>query len=371
MFYINVPSSINQRNHFISKFNETFSAPEETYENFEKRLKAWEAINRVPDYSLPNVNEHFLYIRKTRTRFGNAIFEFISGLAIGRNLNRSVLFDVNFTALLRTFPNIKPYLHLAPIPISVGEIPLPIIKETGAGYFESWMYHAIPKEVDVCICCYFQSYKYFQGMEDEVRQMLKPSTTYVKKASMYMKMIAKRSRKRTKPKTFVGVHVRRGDMATRDAWKSGRLAGNAEYIRTAMNYYRTHFDNVHFIICSDDIHWCRANIKSGSDVSFSNSGDYRFDFVLLSQCDHSIMTVGTFGWWSSWLSNGTVVYYDYQNKPGSYFERRLRNDDFFPPTWIPMTRILDEQKQKQKKKKISRSQKPKWNTKTKLQKYHI
>ena len=90
------------------------------------------------------------------------------------------------------------------------------------------------------------------------------------------------------------------------------------------------------------------NIPPSKDVTFSLSGDYKFDLVLLSLCNHSIMTVGTFGWWGSWLTNGTVVYYDYQNKPGSYFARRMRTEDFFPPSWIPISKILEEAKKPKK-----------------------
>ena len=349
--YVNVPNR-NRKAHFVPKFNKKFNAPEETDDNLEVRLRAWEAINYVPDSPLGNANEHFIFVGNTHTRFGNTIFQFVSGLAIGRALNRTVLFSGNFTELLGVFPNTKQYLRMAPPQISSGFVPLPHIGETGAAYYDSWIYQAIPKDVDVQICCYFQSYKYFQEIENDVRRMLKPNQKYVEKASTYFEKITNvRDTKegiRRGQRTFVGVHVRRGDMATRQAWNAGRLAASAKYIQTAMKYYRNHYNNVQFVICSDDIHWCMDNIPPSNDVTFSLSGDYKFDLVLLSRCNHSIMTVGTFGWWGSWLTNGTVVYYDYQNKPGSYFARRMRTEDFFPPSWIPIGKILEEAKKPKK-----------------------
>jgi galactoside 2-L-fucosyltransferase 1/2 len=31
--------------------------------------------------------------------------------------------------------------------------------------------------------------------------------------------------------------------------------------------------------------------------------------IFLSMCNHTIITVGSFGWWSAWLANGTTVYF--------------------------------------------------------------
>ena len=33
------------------------------------------------------------------------------------------------------------------------------------------------------------------------------------------------------------------------------------------------------------------------------------DMALLSLCEHTVVSVGSFGWWSAWLANGVTVYY--------------------------------------------------------------
>ena len=43
------------------------------------------------------------------------------------------------------FPNTKQYLRMAPRQISSGFVPLPHIGETGAAYYDSWIYQAIPR----------------------------------------------------------------------------------------------------------------------------------------------------------------------------------------------------------------------------------
>ena len=345
--YTNIPSSnknqLDGRVHFVPQFERDFN-PGVGEGDMIGRVKAWEALNDVTDYSTSNPHDNFIYVGRTHTRLGNTIFEFVSGLAIGRALNRTVLFSRHFTELLHVFPNTRPYMRMAPMAIDSEFVPLPLIREAGAAFYEDWIYDTIPKDLNVQICCYFQSYKYFKDMEEEVRRILQPSQEYLTQVSDFTQKISNANanskiKASSLPKTFVGVHVRRGDVATRGAWESGRVAAPKEYIFHAMQYYRTHFSNVHFIVCSNDIHWCTDNIPEGKDVTFSLSKDEQFDLVLLSQCDHSIMTVGTFGWWGSWLANGTVVYYHYQNKPGSYYGRRMRNKDFFPPSWIPATKL--------------------------------
>jgi galactoside 2-L-fucosyltransferase 1/2 len=55
--------------------------------------------------------------------------------------------------------------------------------------------------------------------------------------------------------------------------------------------------------------WREENIK-GDDVLnvFANPRD--IDMCALSMCNHTIITVGSFGWWSAWLANGTTVTFD-------------------------------------------------------------
>ncbi len=269
----------------------------------------------------------------------------MSGLAIARTLNRTVYFSRDFRQLLRLFPGTQRHLRVAPAALDAGHVPLPNFREGGYGRYEPRTFEALPRDVNAVLCCYFQSYKYFAGMEDEVREMLQPRDTYVAQAHTYLRDVAKQ-RGRIGPLTFVGVHVRRGDMSTPEAFRSGRLGAQRRYLSNAMTSFRDRYANAHFLVCSDDITWCEKNIPPSQDVTFvtsHTSSDAYSDFTLLSQCNHSIMTVGTFGWWAAWLAGGTTVYYRHQNRPASVFGRQLVNEDFFPPTWIPMENAPEPQ----------------------------
>lgn len=42
---------------------------------------------------------------------------------------------------------------------------------------------------------------------------------------------------------------------------------------------------------------------------FSPFTDPVDDMALMIQCDHVIVTSGSFGWWGAWLSGGTRLYF--------------------------------------------------------------
>ena len=56
----------------------------------------------------------------------------------------------------------------------------------------------------------------------------------------------------------------------------------------------------------------------------------------LSMCNHTIITVGSFGWWSAWLANGTTVYFKDVAKQNSPLRKAFSKDmsDFFFPSWV-------------------------------------
>jgi galactoside 2-L-fucosyltransferase 1/2 len=58
------------------------------------------------------------------------------------------------------------------------------------------------------------------------------------------------------------------------------------------------------------------------------------DLAIISSCNHVVMSVGTFGWWGSFLNmqGGHTIYY---SKPDSDWEnKKIIPDDHFPPNWV-------------------------------------
>ncbi|XP_069494438.1 galactoside alpha-(1,2)-fucosyltransferase 2-like [Ambystoma mexicanum] len=138
--------------------------------------------------------------------------------------------------------------------------------------------------------------------------------------------------------TFVGVHVRRGDYVVhmpRD-WKGA--IGDRAYLQEAMDYFRKKYQEPIFVVASNGMPWCKENINaSNGDVYFagdSNESTPANDFALLVQCNHTIMTIGTFGWWAGYLAGGEVVYLTNFTSPKSKLPHYFHYKDTYLPEWI-------------------------------------
>ncbi len=141
---------------------------------------------------------------------------------------------------------------------------------------------------------------------------------------------------------MIGVHIRRGDMVTNQKHVDyGYTVADQQYLEIAVKYYENIFEqqDLVFIVCSDDIKWAKQHFNFTSHhVVFSENRTDVLDLAILSKCDHTIMTTGTFGWWASWLAGGQVVYYSNYPRKYSRLERSFSKDktDYFPPEWIGM-----------------------------------
>jgi len=58
---------------------------------------------------------------------------------------------------------------------------------------------------------------------------------------------------------------------------------------------------------------------------------------ILANCDHVIISIGTFGWWSGMLSGGEVVYYENEFKMEHKINKgKVETKDYYPPKWKKM-----------------------------------
>jgi galactoside 2-L-fucosyltransferase 1/2 len=122
--------------------------------------------------------------------------------------------------------------------------------------------------------------------------------------------------------TWIGIHVRRSDFVQYKA------ASSDEYLFNAIEYYTRRYPNAHFVVASDDKSYCKKLFHDRSNVfltprSFS-PGD---DLITLSLCQHSIITGGTFGWWTAYLANGEVVH-------DTAYPTTCEKDEYYYPSWF-------------------------------------
>ena len=191
-----------------------------------------------------------------------------------------------------------------------------------------WKYDKRWRTFNLTTWGYLQSWKYFQNNTDEVRTAFTIRRTFLHEALKFLSYHTKSD------DILIGLHVRRGDFTVKGTADLGFATASVHYIRKAMDFYREFYDRPVFVVVSDDIPWCRENIK-GSDVIYSPFMEPIIDMAILTSCDHSIITGGSFGWWGAWLAGGKVVYLKDYPTPGSWLETQIQ--DYYPKHWIGMS----------------------------------
>ncbi|KAK7055037.1 Glycosyl transferase 11 [Halocaridina rubra] len=106
------------------------------------------------------------------------------------------------------------------------------------------------------------------------------------------------------------------------------------YFHKAISYYRNKFPKPLFVIASDDRTYIENTFGKIKDIVFAPGKSKEQDLAILASCDHSIISVGSFGFWAGYLTGGEVVYPDIYVNSVYPFSRpiyELSQLDFFTP----------------------------------------
>lgn len=268
-------------------------------------------------------------------RLGNWLFQYASTYAIAQETKHRMILPVKHP-LRKIFKHIKAN---AKTPRN-----LSLHHEIQSMIFSPQLLNYSMSEADLAVCCYLQSWRYFDDHKESIRKQFTFRDSITKKAQRILHFFKNESMEHisdiTQEVSFVGVHIRRGDVNSKLARNQGFLPAPKSYIKRAMEYFKSHLRYVVFVMSSDDPGWCLKefwNEIQRKEV-FMSPGlrDYE-DLCLLSHCNHSIMTVGSFGWWTAWLAGGDVVYYKDWPRVGSQVASHIKPEDYFPPYWIPLS----------------------------------
>ena len=279
-------------------------------------------------------------------RLGNTMFSFAAALGIGK-LN-------NLTAVVeRSSPLVETFRILEPISIDMDNT----MAYTSVNYFEYGrrgsaydrgtrnLFEVIRSQPNhVQLQGYFQSWRYFDNVVDRVRQNFVFHEHILSEAKLFLSSVKPTAWKENDVDfTRVGVHVRRGDLVMIPRiHQFGYTVATADYFHSAMKYFAERYYHVQFVVCSDDIEWCHSSLPTAADIGsnvnivFSENRSPKVDLAILAHCNHTVMSVGSFGWWAAWLANGTTVYYADWPRPFSRLEYHVDKNDYFPKHWIPM-----------------------------------
>jgi hypothetical protein len=180
-------------------------------------------------------------------------------------------------------------------------------------------YNEIPYTPNLKLNGYYQSEKYFKHNRDKILECFSIDDES-------RKYIDEKYDNILKNKTC-SIHVRRGDY----------LGLSNIHPTCSINYYgdaMKQMDNdTVFLVFSDDIEWCKQNIKFNHLVHFVEGNEDYMDMWLMSLCDNNIIANSSFSWWGAWLNNNP-------NKkvivPKKWFGPGVNHNtqDLIPESWI-------------------------------------
>ena len=210
-------------------------------------------------------------------RFGNQMFQIAATIGVAKKYGADYLFwwwayNKYFENPFRTNPFIK---------------------------FRKWRKYREPKysynEIPcvsgaLSIAGFFQSEKYFKHCENDIRHHF----TLKNKWLEYIKKKYPQLNENT-----CSIHVRRGDYLKDPELHPTQPVSYFE--KAAKELYGEDIKNVHFIICSDDIMWCKKNLDFPI-MTFVEGEINVIDMFIMSMCRDNIISNSSFSWWSAWLN---------------------------------------------------------------------
>lgn len=298
--------------------------------------------------------EKKLVTTKLKGGLGNQLFQYAVGYAIaerlsqileldtsfyasqtqrGYKLDKLSISDVNTSELLPKRKDIRLYTNRYFHRILVAQKGKRIIKcDKELEYlFEHSSTHELTKEVfsinapNIYVDGYFQSARYFENVEEKIRQQFVPS--YAPEEEYLRKL------NEIKQVNAVAVHVRRGDFLKAEGKNSIAYVLGEQYYHHALKYMSENVDNPVFFWFSDDIAWVKDN--------FAHAENYRFislktkyadidEMMLMKNCRHIIAANSTFSWWAAWLNEHTDCIRTVPDK-------QYGNIEMIPKKWIKIS----------------------------------
>ncbi|MET0394937.1 MAG: alpha-1,2-fucosyltransferase [Chitinophagaceae bacterium] len=182
---------------------------------------------------------------------------------------------------------------------------------------------------DLYLAGTWQSYKYFEAIEEEIRKDFAFSLPLSPAAEALKQQLVQTN--------SVCLNVRRTDYVSVAATSSIMAPVGIGYYKKALRKMQELQGDFSVFVFSDDIEWCRTNLafieQPVTFVDHSYAGRKFSDYLqLMAACKHYIIPNSTFAWWGAWLngsSSKTVI------APVEWFnDPSVSSADLIPSSWI-------------------------------------
>ena len=164
---------------------------------------------------------------------------------------------------------------------------------------------------------YWQSEKYFTGIEAELRECF---------AFQRQLSDANLELLRDLPRPVASIHVRRGDYLK---YPNLNIC-TPGYYEKAVAALLASRPVSSFIVFSEDLEYCRQTLRLGDRpaafVGWNGGRDSWQDMAMMARCDHHVIANSSFSWWGAWLNPApekAIV------APAIWNRRQLESDDLY------------------------------------------
>lgn len=201
-----------------------------------------------------------------------------------------------------------------------------VFKDQGNGYSKNLWKTKAP----ILMKGNFQSYKYFESIEQELADCLNFSIDSDNEA--ITELVHQISTSES-----LAIHIRRGDYVTNKIASDwlGVLPLNYYQVAIAEMQHRTNFKTI--FVFSDDIAWATENLQLPYATNFIDilvpNKDVT-EFELMKRCKHQIIANSSFSWWAAFLNPNptkTVI------APKRWYNKvSIDTSTMHPPSWVTL-----------------------------------
>lgn len=174
---------------------------------------------------------------------------------------------------------------------------------------------------------FFQSEKYFQNIENELRADFQFRNEPDEESKKLIEKIGAAN--------SVSLHIRRGDYVKKKRYQNLYAACSLDYYKRGIEYICNKYPNPTLFIFSDDIDWVRENLNLPYESIYvsHNTGKKSYeDMRLMSLCMHNIIANSSFSWWGAWLNNNKEKIII---APEKWFnDENIVQTDVIPENWV-------------------------------------
>lgn len=275
-----------------------------------------------------------MVIAKLYGGLGNQMYQYATAVALAERLRTKAYMDLDWFEEVKKDPELTLRWYeldgFGIAPKTPGFIARMNLKLNPPTVFKEDFFGYLPQfeqlSGNVILDGYWQSYKYFEAHKDAVVNTF----SFLKLEDPEgIKVLS-----RIQSQNSIALHVRRGDYNTKRGRDFHGLIPMSYYQKAAADITKK-VKSPTFFVFSDEIDWCKQNIKLDHPTVFVDSNTPRTgveDMRLMAACKHAIIANSSFSWWAAWLSEtpDKIIY-----APTAWFKGAEHEiDDRLPSSWI-------------------------------------